>query len=162
MGSPDDLYKRTVPAGAIWRVAEWRVLYPVLMHCSLAWIEWLDRLDRVLQSARADLAVYCRSGSPRRLATLQTAHRQLEALLEQLQWMDPTVLVGETPAQANDIVNRLRVVVGTVMLRISRLSGEELPGQLEERQSALRTLDTALWDGRYEAAHLLEPHRQPA
>jgi hypothetical protein len=132
------------------------------MHSSLAWIEWLDRLDRVLQSARTDLAIYCRSGSPRRLATLQSAHRQLEVLLEQLQWMDPSVLLGETPAQGDNIVDRLRVVVGTAMLRLSKLAAVELPGQIEERQQALRTLDTALWNGRYEAAHLLEPSRQSA
>jgi hypothetical protein len=132
------------------------------MHSSLAWIEWLDRLDRVLQSARTDLAIYCRSASPRRLAALQTAHRQLQVLLEQLQWMDPTVLIGEGQTQANDIVDRLRVVVGTAMLRLSKLSAAELPGQIEERQQALKTLDSALWDGRYQAAHLLEPRRQSA
>jgi hypothetical protein len=132
------------------------------MHSSLAWIEWLDRLDRVLQSARTDLSVYSRSGSPRRLATLQTAYRQLEVLLEQLQWMDPTVLVGETPPEADDIVDRLRVVVGTVMLRLSKLGATDQPGQAEDRQQALRTLDAALWDGRYQASHLLEPSRQSA
>ena len=113
----------------------------------------------MLQSARSDLAVYCRSGSPTRLATLQAAHRHLEVLLEQLQWMDPRVLVGETPAGADDIVERLRLVVGTVALRLSRLSAANLPGQVEERHAALRTLDVALWDGHYEAAHLLEPGR---
>ena len=132
------------------------------MHSSLAWIEWLDRLDRVLQSARADLSVYSRSGSPRRLATLQTAHRQLEVLLDQLQWMDPTVLVGETAPEADDIVDRLRVVVGTVMLRLAKLSAADAPDHAGDREQALKTLDTALWDGRYQAAHLLEPSRQSA
>ena len=129
------------------------------MHSSLAWIEWLDRLDRVLQSARSDLAVYCRSGSPTRLATLKAAHRHLEVLLEQLQWMDPRVVVGETLTGADDIVERLRLVVGVVALRLSRLSAAELPGQLEERQQALKALDSALWDGHYQAVHLLEPGR---
>jgi hypothetical protein len=125
------------------------------MHSSLGWIEWLDRLDRVLQSARSDLAAYSRSGSPARLAMLKVAHRQLEALLGQLQWMDPRVLVGDAPPAPDDIIDRLRVVLGTVILRLSRLSGGEAREQLS-------TLDTALWDGHYEAAHLLEPRRLSA
>ena len=128
------------------------------MNSSLAWIEWLDRLDRVLHSARADLTLYSRSGSLRRLESLQGAHRQLGRLLEQLQFLDPSVLISESPAETHDIVDRLRVVVGTAMLRLSKLSCAELPGQSEQRQDALRTLDAALWDSRYQAAHLLEPH----
>jgi hypothetical protein len=122
------------------------------MHSSLAWIEWLDRLDRVLQSARSDLTAYSRSASASRLAALQAAHRQLEVLLGQLQWMDPRVLLGDAPSTADDIVERLRVVLGTVILRLSRLSGGEPREQLS-------TLDSALWDGSYEAAHILEPRR---
>ncbi len=122
------------------------------MHSSLAWIEWLDRLDRVLQSARSDLAAYSRTSSPSRLAALQAAHRQLEVLLGQLQWMDPRVLLADAPSAPDDILERLRAVLGTVILRLSRLSGGEPREQLS-------TLDSALWDGSYEAAHLLEPRR---
>ena len=93
------------------------------MHSSLDWIEWLDRLERVLQSARSDLTAYSRAHSPSRLAMLKVAHRQLEVLLGQLQWMDPRVLVGDAPPAADDIVDRLRVVLGTAVLRLSRLSG---------------------------------------
>jgi hypothetical protein len=125
------------------------------MHSSLDWIEWLDRLDRVLQSARSDLAVYSRTGSRSRLATLKVAHRQLEVLLGQLQWMDPRVLVGDAPPAADDILDRLRVVIGTAVLRLSKLSGGEPREQLS-------TLDSALWDGHYEAAHLLEPRQLSA
>jgi hypothetical protein len=125
------------------------------MHSSLDWIEWLDRLNRVLQSARSDLAAYSRSGSRSRLAMLQVAHRQLEVLLGQLQWMDPRVLLGDAPPAADDVLDRLRVVLGTAILRLSRLSGGEPREQLS-------TLDTALWDGHYEAAHLLEPRRLSA
>jgi hypothetical protein len=125
------------------------------MHSSLDWIEWLDRLDRVLQSARSDLAVYSRTGSRSRLATLKVAHRQLEVLLGQLQWMDPRVLVGDAPPAPDDILDRLRVVIGTAVLRLSKLSGGEPREQLS-------TLDSALWDGHYEAAHLLEPRQLSA
>jgi hypothetical protein len=125
------------------------------MHSSLDWIEWLDRLDRALQSARSDLAVYSRTGSRSRLATLKVAHRQLEVLLGQLQWMDPRVLVGDAPPAADDILDRLRVVIGTAVLRLSKLSGEEPREQLS-------TLDSALWDGHYEAVHLLEPRQLSA
>jgi hypothetical protein len=125
------------------------------MHSSLDWIEWLDRLDRVLQSARSDLAVYSRTGSRSRLATLKVAHRQLEVLLGQLQWMDPRVLVGDAPPAADDVLDRLRVVIGTAVLRLSKLSGGEPREQLS-------TLDSALWDGHYEAAHLLEPRQLSA
>ncbi len=125
------------------------------MHSSLDWIEWLDRLDRVLQSARSDLTVYSRTGSRSRLAMLKVAHRQLEVLLGQLQWMDPRVLIGDAPPAADDILDRLRVVIGTAVLRLSKLSGEEPREQLS-------TLDSALWDGHYEAAHLLEPRQLSA
>ncbi len=132
------------------------------MHSSLAWIEWLDRLDRVLQSARADVAAYSRSGSAQRLAALQTAHRQLGALLEQLQWMDPRVLMGESLPAADDIIERLRLVIGTVILRLSKLSSAESPVSPQERSKVLSTLDSALWDGRYEASHLLAPRQLTA
>jgi hypothetical protein len=122
------------------------------MHSSLGWIEWLDRLDRVLESARSDLTAYSRTCSPLRLAKLQGAHRQLQMLLGQLPWMDPQVLVGDSQSAADDIVERLSVVLGTVILKLSKLSGGEAREQLS-------TLDTALWDGRYQAAHLLEPRR---
>jgi hypothetical protein len=125
------------------------------MYSSLDWIEWLERLDRVLRSARSDLAAYSRTGSRSRLATLKVAHRQLEVLLGQLQWMDPRVLVGDAPPAGDDVVDRLRVVLGTVILRLSKLSGAEPREQLS-------TLDSALWDGHYEAAHLLEPRRLSA
>ena len=127
------------------------------MHSLLAWIEWLDRLDRVLQSAHADVAIYSRSGSANRLAALRTAHRQLLGLLDQLQWMDPRVLVGQQPPEADDILDRLRVVLGTVILRLSKLSDAELQGKAQERHDLLATLDSALRNSRYEAAHLLEP-----
>ncbi|MFI4890447.1 MAG: hypothetical protein ACHQIL_07940 [Steroidobacterales bacterium] len=132
------------------------------MHSSLAWIEWLDRLDRVLQSARSDVAAYARSGSSCRLAALQTAHRQLGVLLEQLQWMDPRVFIGEALPAADDIIDRLRVVLGTVILRLSKVSSAEVPVSAQDRQNALTTLDSALWDGRYEASHLLAPRRLTA
>jgi hypothetical protein len=132
------------------------------MQSSLAWIEWLDRLDRVLQSARSDLGVYARSAGSLRLQALQTAHRQLQVLLDQLQWMDPRVLLGDAPPETDDIVNRLRVVLGTAILRLSRISGGDLPLPTQERHDLLATLDEALWDGRYEAAHLLEPRRLSA
>ena len=132
------------------------------MHSSLAWIEWLDRLERVLQSARSDLAVYSRCGSPTRLAALQAAPRQLEVLLQQLQWLDPRVLIGEATAQGDDIIDRLRVVLGTAILRLSRVADAESAGPVQERQKVLATLDTALWDGHYAAAHLLGPSRLSA
>jgi hypothetical protein len=37
------------------------------MYSPLFWIEWLDRLDRVLTSAREDIAVLKRAVSPRSL-----------------------------------------------------------------------------------------------
>ena len=132
------------------------------MHSSLAWVEWLERLDRVLQSARSDVAAYSRSGSPGRLAALQTAHRQLGVLLEQLQWMDPRVFMGGALPGADDIVERLRVVLGTVILRLSKLPNTEIPVAPQERHMVLSTLDSALCDGRYEASHLLTPRRLTA
>lgn len=124
------------------------------MHSSLAWIEWLDRLDRVLRGARADLASYGRSGSHGRLATLQAARRQLEVLLEQLQWMDPRVLARESLAEAEEIVEKLRLAVGTAILRLSHLPGAGLPREAGDRDELL-TIDHALRRGRYAASHVV-------
>ncbi|HMH88676.1 MAG TPA: hypothetical protein VK523_08530, partial [Steroidobacteraceae bacterium] len=62
------------------------------MYNPLFWIEWLDRLDRVLTSARQDIAVLNRAVSPRGLEAIERSKRQLCALMNDLRLLDRDVL----------------------------------------------------------------------
>src|SRR5258708_12184795 len=64
------------------------------MHNPLFWIEWLDRLDRVLSSARQDVAVLKRAISPRSLEAIELSKRQLAALISDLRLLDRDVVAG--------------------------------------------------------------------
>ena len=54
------------------------------MYNPLFWIEWLDRLDRVLTGARQDVAVLKRAVNPRSLEAIDRSKRQLSALMNDL------------------------------------------------------------------------------
>jgi hypothetical protein len=70
------------------------------MYSPLFWIEWLDRLDRVLTSARQDVAALKRAVSPRSLESIQRSKRQLGALINDLRLLDRDVLgTGTTGGQ---------------------------------------------------------------
>jgi hypothetical protein len=62
------------------------------MYSPLFWIEWLDRLDRVLTSARQDVAVLNRAVGPRSLEAIERSKRQLAALINDLRLLDRDVL----------------------------------------------------------------------
>ena len=70
------------------------------MQNPLFWIEWLDRLDRVLSSARQDIAVLKRAVSPRSLEAIGRSKRQLAALINDLRLLDPDVLAAAAQIQA--------------------------------------------------------------
>jgi hypothetical protein len=64
------------------------------MYGSLFWIEWLDRLDRVLTATRGDVAVLARAVSPRGLEAVERSKRQLIALTNDLRLLDRSVLAA--------------------------------------------------------------------
>lgn len=128
------------------------------MHSSLSWIEWLDRLDRVLQSTFREFSGYARSGSALSLAAIGRSHRQLRALTAELGLLDPAVL-GEAAT------NRLRVALDGLLRPLDALPAEAVPPFLDrerdrERDRLLLSIDGALRDARYAAACLVEPHRR--
>ena len=131
------------------------------MHSPLFWIEWLDRLDRVLTSTRQDMVMLNRAITPRGIEAVERAKRQLAALTDDLPLMDRAVLAGPEPAlagenAADDLQKALDAAVG----RLAKLV-EILPaGPAACRERMLAEMDGALRDSRYEAAMLLAPRRR--
>jgi hypothetical protein len=129
------------------------------MQNPLFWIEWLDRLDRVLNSARQDIAVLKRTVSSRSLEAIGRSKRQLAALINDLRLLDPDVLpVGANPGAAD----ALQSVLETTVVKLGNLAeipAASAPGVLDRMLAAS---DAALRDSCYEAAVLLQPHRRRA
>jgi hypothetical protein len=131
------------------------------MYGSLFWIEWLDRLDRVLTSARQDVVALSRAMSPRSIAAIQRSMRQLTALTNDLRLLDRHVL-GANTDEATDLADNLQKALDTAVFRLNSLSdvGATTPTAVRER--ILAGIDAALRDSRYEAAVLIEPRRRRA
>jgi hypothetical protein len=131
------------------------------MYGSLFWIEWLDRLDRVLTSARQDVVALSRAMSPRSIAAIQRSMRQLTALTNDLRLLDRHVL-GANTDEAMDLADNLQKALDTAVFRLNSLSdvGATTPTAVRER--ILAGIDAALRDSRYEAAVLIEPRRRRA
>jgi hypothetical protein len=129
------------------------------MQNPLFWIEWLDRLDRVLSSARQDIAVLKRAVSPRSLEAMERSKRQLAALINDLRLLDPDVL---TPNAKSGAVDALQSALEATVVKLGNLAGipaASAPGVLDRMLAAG---DAALRDSCYEAAILLTPHRRRA
>jgi len=122
------------------------------MYGSLFWIEWLDRLDRVLTSTRHDVATLTRAVSPRSLEAMERSKRQLSALTNDLRLLDTDVVAADKLQKALEIT----------VAQLGRLA-EQLPGSAPAvRERALAAIDSALRDSCYEAAMLLAPTRRRA
>ena len=132
------------------------------MYGSIFWIEWLDRLDRVLTSTRQDVAALNRAASPRKVAALERAKRQLIALSNDLRLLDRTVLASVDAEPSSDIADNLQKALDTAVVRLDNLSDVQPAAAPTVREQALAAIDTALRDSRYEAAVLLEPSRRRA
>jgi hypothetical protein len=129
------------------------------MQNPLFWIEWLDRLDRVLSSARQDVALLKRTVSPRSLEAIQRSKRQLSALINDLRLLDPDVLAASANPGAADV---LRFALEATVVKLGGLAeipAASAPGVLDRMLAAS---DAALRDSCYEAAILLAPHRRRA
>jgi hypothetical protein len=128
------------------------------MQNPLFWIEWLDRLDRVLSSARQDIALLKRTVSPRSLEAIERSKRQLAALINDLRLLDPDVLA----AGANSGAAALQAALEATVVKLGSLAqipAASAPGVLDRMLAAG---DAALRDSCYEAAMLLVPHRRRA
>ncbi len=122
------------------------------MYGSLFWIEWLDRLDRVLTSTRHDVASLTRAVSPRSLEAIERSKRQLSALTNDLRLLDTDVLA----AGADNLQRALEITIAQLG-RIAELLPSTAPAV---RDRVLVAIDSALRDSCYEAAMLLAPSRR--
>jgi hypothetical protein len=129
------------------------------MQNPLFWIEWFDRLDRVLSAARQDVAVLKRAVSPRGLEAIDRSKRQLAALINDLRLLDPDVLA--TSAKSGAVQGLQSALEATVVKlgSLAEIPAASAPGALDRMLAAS---DAALRDSAYEAAMLLGPHRRRA
>jgi hypothetical protein len=129
------------------------------MQNPLFWIEWLDRLDRVLKSARQDVAALKRALSPRTLQAIDRSKRQLAALINDLRLLDRDVVASGARQTAADSLQT--TLEGTVaqLKNLVEIPAASAAGALDR---ALAASDAALRDSLYEAAMLLMPHRRRA
>jgi N-acetylglutamate synthase-like GNAT family acetyltransferase len=127
------------------------------MHNPLFWIEWLDRLDRVLGSARQDVAVLKRALSPRSLEAIDRSKRQLAALLNDLRLLDRDVLTAGTVPSAADALQAALETTVSQLGSLAAIPAASAPGVLDR---LLAGSDAALRDSCYEAAMLLAPDRR--
>ena len=133
------------------------------MYGSLFWIEWLDRLDRILTTTREDVAALARAVSPRTVAAIELASRQLSALTNDLRLLDRRVLPSATQEiPGADQVDNLQKALDTTLFHLGNLLDTQPVGASGARERALLAVDSALQESAYEAALLLEPDRRRA
>jgi hypothetical protein len=129
------------------------------MQNPLFWIEWLDRLDRVLSSARQDISVLKRTVSSRSLEAIGRSKRQLAALINDLRLLDPDVLAASANSGAADALQSALETTVVKLGSLAEIPASSAPGVLDRMLAAS---DAALRDSCYEAAMLLAPHRRRA
>ncbi len=119
------------------------------MYGSLFWIEWLDRLDRVLTGTRQDVAALSRAVTARGLAALERSRRQLAGLNSDLRLLDRDVLPTDDLQKALD----------SALKHLENLGEVQMQTEPAIRDRILAAIDSALRDSRYEAKVLLAPRR---
>jgi hypothetical protein len=119
------------------------------MHNSLSWIEWLDRLERIVTSARRDVASVWRSSSARGLSAIERSTRQLAALTRELRILDRSVFHAG--------IEELQKALDTAIFHLGLLSAWEAAPAKVDRDRILAAIDSALLDCSDEAAALLTP-----
>jgi hypothetical protein len=127
------------------------------MQSSLSWIEWLDRLDRVLKGAREDVRALAADASPEGLAAMERCKRQLSALTNDLQLLDRSVIA---PRSGNtDRASNLQRALDTTVFHLGTAAAAPAAAPHGTRERLLTAIDSALRDSSYEATMLLEPAR---
>jgi signal transduction histidine kinase len=129
------------------------------MQNPLFWIEWLDRLDRVLNSARQDIGALKRTANSRRLEAIGRSKRQLAALINDLRLLDRDVLAVSATSGAVDALQSALEATVVKLGELAEIPAASAPGVLDR---LLAGSDAALRDSCYEAALLLQPHRRRA
>ena len=130
------------------------------MQTSLSWIEWLDRLDRVLKGAREDVRALAGFESPRSVAAVELCTRQLTALTNELRLLDRSVLASRNPAGAPpDRAQNLQKALDTTVFHLETMANPPAPDAPQARERILTAVDSALRDSYYEAAMLVGPGR---
>jgi len=127
------------------------------MQSSLSWIEWLDRLDRVLEGARQDVRQFARMRSPEALDAVERCKRQLSALTNELRMLDRSVL---SPAHGNahsDRAENLQRALDTTVFQLGMVANSDAAAPFTPRDRLLASIDSALRDSCHAAATLLGP-----
>jgi hypothetical protein len=136
------------------------------MQSSLSWIEWLDRLDRVLKGAREDVRAFAGFGSPRAVAVVERCTRQLAALTNELRLLDRSVLSASDAGDASserassDRAHNLQKALDTTVFHLETMANPPGPESHIARERLLTAVDSALRDSYYEAAMLVGPSRR--
>ena len=130
------------------------------MQSSLSWIEWLDRLDRVLKDAREDVRAFAGFQSPRAVAAVERCTRQLAALTNELRLLDRSVLSAKARDGASpDRAHNLQMALDTTVFHLETMANPPGPESHITRERLLTAVDSALRDSYYEAAMLVAPSR---
>jgi hypothetical protein len=132
------------------------------MYGSLFWIEWLDRLDRVLTSARQDVLALRRPINPRGIAAIERSMRQLKALTNDLRLLDRSVLATGANSGSHNLTEDLQRALDTALLRLGSLAQVRASIGAPISERVLMAIDASLRDGLHEAALLLEPRLRRA
>jgi hypothetical protein len=129
------------------------------LYSSLSWIEWFERLDRVLDGARQDLRDLARSSGSRGFSALERAKRQLSALNNDLSRLDRDVISPAAGALATNPADGLQKALEATVMQLG--AAVELPAGTPPavRHRALAAIDAALRYSGDEAADLLRPQR---
>ena len=130
------------------------------MQCSLYWIEWLDRLDRVLKGAREDVRALAGFESPQSVAAVERCTRQLAALTNELRLLDRSVLSAkDTGSECFDRAHNLQKALDTTVFHLGTMANAPQRESHGARERILTAVDSALRDSHYEAAMLVSPPR---
>lgn len=131
------------------------------MQSSLSWIEWLDRLDRVLESLSQDLKLLARLRTAESCATLELGQRQLTALTNELRLLDHSVLASKA-ATSHDRADNLRRALDTTVFQLGKINQVPATVPFVARERLIAAIDSALRDSAREASLLLAPSQRRA
>jgi hypothetical protein len=129
------------------------------MQSSLSWIEWLDRLDRVLNGAREDVRALASFDDPQAVAVVERCKRQLTALTDDLRLLDRRVLSTKPGVANTDRAGNLQKALDTTVFHLGTAAQAPAADSRSARERLITTIDSALRDSCYEAAMLLGPVR---
>jgi hypothetical protein len=129
------------------------------MQSSLSWIEWLDRLDRVLNGAREDVRALASFDDPQAQAVVERCKRQLTALTDDLRLLDRRVLSTKPGGANTDRAGNLQKALDTTVFHLGTAVKSPVADSRNTRERLITTIDSSLRDSCYEAAMLLGPVR---